>query len=98
MPLDQLLLSLRFYATGCFQNVLGDFTGLHRTTAGSIIRRVSQAIARLRPNFVKMPQTEADIFDIKMLFFQIAQFPRVIGAIDCTHVRIQNLGNYYKSF
>ncbi|XP_031327365.1 putative nuclease HARBI1 [Photinus pyralis] len=91
-PLQQLLVALRFYACGSFQIVAGDFGGLHRTTSGQIIRRVSRAIAELSPVYIKMPDTVEEMAIIKQGFYAIARFPRVIGAIDCTHIRIQNPG------
>lgn len=40
-----------------------------------------------------MPETEAEINKLQLQFYKIARFPRTIGAIDCTHVKIQNPGN-----
>lgn len=40
-----------------------------------------------------MPTTEREISKLQRSFYQIARFPRAIGAIDCTHVKIQNPGN-----
>lgn len=97
--IDKLLLTLRFYATGNFLIISGDFIGVSKTTASLIVRDVSIAIAKLRPRFIKMPSTENEISILQKSFYQIARFPRTIGAIDCTHVRIQNPGNkllYYR--
>lgn len=40
-----------------------------------------------------MPDRAAEINTIQNQFYNIAKFPRVIGAIDCTHIKIQNPGN-----
>jgi len=90
--IEKLLLALRFYATGNFLITVGDFVGVSKTTASLIVRDVSIAIAKLRPTFVKMP-IESEIPTMQKRFYQIAKFPRTIGAIDCTHVKIQNPGN-----
>ena len=50
-PLQQLLIALRFYATGCFQLVDGDLFGVHKSTVCRIVRRVSKAIARLKGQY-----------------------------------------------
>lgn len=60
-------------------------------TATRIVRRVSLAIARLHPQFIKMP-TGAEILKSQTDFFEIASFPRVIGIVDGTHIRIQSPG------
>jgi len=97
--IDKLLLTLRFYATGNFLITVRDFCGVSKTTASLIVRDVSIAIAKLRPKFIKMPSSEREITALQKRFYQIAKFPRTIGAIDCTHVKIQNPGNImFKSF
>ncbi len=50
-PILQLLTSLRFYATGCFQMVNGDLFGVHKSTVSRIVGRVSQAIAALKNQY-----------------------------------------------
>lgn len=89
--MDKLLLTLRFYATGNFLITAGDFVGVSKTTACLIVR-ISVAIAKLRPTFIRMPETEIEMSNLHLSFFQIARFPRTIGVIDCTHVKIQNPG------
>nr|CAI5830003.1 unnamed protein product [Callosobruchus analis]CAI5860957.1 unnamed protein product [Callosobruchus analis] len=56
------------------------------------IKKVSQAIARLFVAYVKMPQ-EQDFVREQTKFFAIAKFPRVIGIVDGTHIRIQSPGD-----
>ncbi|KAF0706476.1 Uncharacterized protein FWK35_00023526 [Aphis craccivora] len=85
--INKLLLTLRFYATGNFLITAGDFMGLVL-----IVRDVSVSIAKLQPRFIRMPETETEIRNLQRRFFQIARFPRTIGAIDCTHIKIQNPG------
>ena len=87
-PTLQVLIALRFLSTGTFQRVMGDLVGVERTTAGKKIRKVILALVKLRSRFVKLPCNEADIETTKRQFYEIAGFPGVIGAIDCTHVPI----------
>lgn len=91
-PRNQLLLALRYYANGSFLVVAGDFAGVSKSTASKTVRRVSQALANLRPNYIKMPQTPEDITQTKQKFFELARFPRCIGAIDCSHIKIVSPG------
>jgi len=37
-----------------------------------------------------MPKTEADRKLVYEHFYKIRQFPEVIGAIDCTHIKVQS--------
>lgn len=96
--IEKFLLTLRIYATGNFLLTTRDFMGVCKTTALLIVRDVSIALAKLRPTFIKM-SNESEIFTLQRRFYQIAKFPRTIGAIDCTHVKIQNPGNLmFESF
>lgn len=72
--------------------VCGDFVGVHVSTAGKIIKDVSEALAALRPHFIYMPESEADMKKIRQEFYNIAKFPKCIGAIDCTHIKIRSPG------
>ena len=51
-PSLQLLIALRFLATGTFHRVTGDMVGVARTTAGRKIHKVIGAIAGLRTRYV----------------------------------------------
>lgn len=87
-PMNQLLGTLRFYATGSFQAVVGDLLNVHKSTVCRFVHRVSHHIARLAPEYIKMPTTPGEQTKNKNKFYEFANFPGVIGAIDCTHVRI----------
>ncbi|CAH2000701.1 unnamed protein product [Acanthoscelides obtectus] len=90
--MQQILLVLRFCATGCMLQTVGDFTGIHKTTACRIVKRVIGIFASLAPEYIHMPNTQEEIDEVKRKFYTIAKFPRVIGAIDCTHVKIISPG------
>ncbi|XP_018578346.1 putative nuclease HARBI1 [Anoplophora glabripennis] len=91
-PMNQLLLALRFYATGNFLRAVGDFSGVSIVTASRIVRKVSIVIASLRPDNIKMPRTQQEIESTKRGFFAMHGFPRVVGIVDGTHIRIQSPG------
>jgi len=92
MPMNQLLIALRFYATSTFQLVIGDPFGVSNATVCRVVHRVTRAIARLRPKYVKFPTTEKERRDTMHGFYQISRFPGILGAIDCTHIPIQSPG------
>lgn len=70
------------------QFVSADLHGMSQQTVGRIIKKISKQIALLLPHFIHFPKN-SEIAEIKQGFFRIAHFPNVIGAIDCTHVRIK---------
>ena len=100
IPADtQLLLTLRFYATGTFQLACRDLWEISEPSASRIIKRVSEAIARLRNNYITFP--EGVILDeFKRDFWRICVLPNVVGATDCTHIKILSRGkkmlNYFE--
>lgn len=96
--MTKLLLTLRFYALGTMLISVGDFAGVSKTTACLIVRLVSEAIASMGRAIIKMPTTPADIHNVQLGFYQKARCPRVIGALDCTHIRIQSPGNIIISY
>jgi len=42
-----------------------------------------------------MPKTTAEIMKVKVMFYGLARFPKVIGAIDCTHIKLQSPSREY---
>lgn len=86
--INQLLCALRFYATGCFQITAADLSGMSTSTAHRIVHRVSSAIASLRPLYIIFPETPDDTRRSQLDFYNKARFPKVIGAIDCIHVKL----------
>lgn len=87
-----MLLTLRFYARGNFLRACGDFSGVSITTASRVIAKVSMAIASLSATMIKMPQSNEEIRTMQRAFYEMYRFPRVIGCIDGTHIRIQSPG------
>ncbi|KAK9693083.1 DDE superfamily endonuclease [Popillia japonica] len=91
VPMDQLLTSLRFYASAGHLASVADFMGIHLSTASRIIQRVSQVLANLSQEHIHMP-AENDIATVQNEFYNMARFVRVIGCVDGTHIRINSPG------
>ena len=84
---NQVLITLRFLASGSFQQVTGDtLASLDKSTVSRIIRRVTVAISRKMNQFIKFPQSQEDRDIIKQGFYEIANFPCVIACVDGTHI------------
>lgn len=84
-----VFVTLRFLATGSFLELTGDVSGIDKSTASRVVAKDLRAIALLYPRFIKMPTTEEEIQKSRQEFFNIAKFPRCVGALDCTHIKIQ---------
>ena len=89
---NQILIALRFLATGSFQIVLSDNMNIHKTTVCRIVSKVIPRIAALHDAFISMPTDAVEIANVKQNFHTIAGFPSVIGCVDGTHVKIQSPG------
>jgi hypothetical protein len=83
----KLLLTLRYYATGTFQEACGDLCDISQPSASRIIKRVSEAIARLKIHYIQFPTADM-LPQIKLDFWRMGTFPNVVGMIDCTHIKI----------
>lgn len=88
----KVLLALHFYATGDFLISLSDFSGMSTSSSHRHLRTVTLALCGLSKEFIAMPSTEEERLDVAKCFYNKAKFPRVLGAIVCTHVRIQSTG------
>jgi hypothetical protein len=91
-PMNRLLIFLRFVASGSRINLIADNGEMDVSTASRIIKHVSVVIARLRPNFIQMPERQEAIQEVQNAFFNISRFLRVLGCVDGTHIKIQSPG------
>mgnify|MGYP005983876441 CR=1 FL=1 len=96
--MNQILTCLRVFSTGGHLQNIADFMGMHLSTVSRIVKRVSEAIARLYRQHIKFPSTNDEMSENQRNFFSISGFPKVVGAIDCTHVKIQSPGNVFHIF
>ena len=101
-PKMQLLISLRFFATGSFQIVSGDLIGFSQPTISRIVLRVAKILASKRPQFIVFPSPAEEprvnifspvdahsLFKLNFGFSKIAGFPGVFGVVDGTHINIK---------
>lgn len=87
-PHLQVLITLRYMATGSFQLIISDCHDVSQPTVSRCVSRVSRAIASMRPEVIKMP-THDESLNVMQDFKNIGHMPGIIGCIDCTHVLIQ---------
>lgn len=83
---------MRFYATGSYQNCVGDNISLivSQSTVSRSIHNVTDAINRtLLREKIKFSMTPAERYQARMKFANAPQpFEEAVGAIDCTYVHI----------
>ncbi|KAF0697940.1 Uncharacterized protein FWK35_00036912 [Aphis craccivora] len=73
----KLYMMLRYLATGSFLLTVADLT---------------EPIARHRSKFIYFPNKVVDMRKVISGFYSVSSFPRVVGAVDCTHIKIQSTG------
>ncbi|KAJ8886217.1 hypothetical protein PR048_012426 [Dryococelus australis] len=87
-PLNQLLLTFRFYSTGSSLTMCGDLTGVHKSTACRVVHRITHYIALLPNDATEIPASIREHRTIVQNFYEIAGYPGVIGTT--VHMRYRN--------
>ena len=72
-PLQQVLIALRFYASGSFLQVIGDTFGVDKLTVSRVITDVSRALIVKQPRFIKWPSTNDECATILKTSFTFAE-------------------------
>ncbi|XP_052788534.1 putative nuclease HARBI1 [Mya arenaria] len=85
---QMILITLRFFATGAFFNIIGDSMGYHKCTVSRVVAQVTEAICGHIHQFVTWPDANARAWNMTE-YFKKAGFPNVVGCVDGTHIRIQ---------
>jgi hypothetical protein len=86
--LYQVLLALKFYATGAFYTLIGDSIKVHRSTSCRAVFRVSVALVGLSKRVIVFPSGEK-LDQTKREFGRVSGFPGVVGCIDGCLIRIK---------
>lgn len=88
-PEEQTFAALRFYATGSFQQVIGDILGLSQPSVSRSVQRVSTALASIAGQIIKFPTDNRKAQAIKEGFMDKFRFPSVLGCVDGTFIPIK---------
>lgn len=65
---------------------------MSQPTISLVCKQVALAIVAQRAQWIKMPQTDVEQNNVIAGFYSLCGFRQVIGAIDCTHIRIPKVG------
>ena len=91
-PCLQVFIGLRFFGHGSiFDDSGAEPHGVCIATACRAIRRVTKALCRVQSQFIKFPTNFADVQRKQRDFTAVRGFPRVVGAIDGTHVKLHGV-------
>lgn len=90
MPVSlQVMIALRYYASGSYLSVIGDAHGVGKMSASRCLHQISAYFAENAHRFIKFPMGQEEQFSVKKVFFYIKQFPQVLGAVDGTLIPIK---------
>lgn len=85
------LIGLNCLAQGVGMKILADLFKISIGSASEAVDEFINALFDLRANFIKFPTDRQSVLNNATKFFEIANFPNVIGCVDGTHVPIVNL-------
>ncbi|KAJ1175860.1 hypothetical protein NDU88_001145 [Pleurodeles waltl] len=75
-------------ASGSFHTTGALVAGISQPSFSAFLPKVLDAIIGLTPRHICLPNTLQKQQETKQGFYLISGFPHVLGAIDCTHVRL----------
>ena len=58
--LQQVLIALRFYASGSFLQVIGDTIGVDKSTVSRVVTNVSLALVAKQQQYIKWPKDQQE--------------------------------------
>lgn len=91
-PSNQILLALRFYATGAFFVEMADFMGISKSAAHFLVHKVTKILMKYRLQWIKMPTNADELRAVQVGHYKLSRFPKVLGLIDGTHIKINSPG------
>ena len=68
--------------------MLAEIFGVERSTISRVMTDVIQALASKSGDYIVFPTAGQALGIVKQEFYQLCNIPNVIGALDCTHVRL----------
>jgi hypothetical protein len=84
----QVLICLRYFASGGFYQLVGDSLSISKASVCRIVHTTAECISNVYRNNIQFPSTRTQLMDTCDSFANFAGMPRTIGAIDCTHVAL----------
>ena len=86
----QVALTLYYLADEGRMRKTANAFGLSRSTVSNVARKVCHAICEhMGPLLIRLPKTEQEVKEKTKKFFEVWQFPQCLGAVDGTHIDIE---------
>jgi hypothetical protein len=85
----QIMIALRYYASGSYMNVIGDAHRVSKMSVSRCINIVSKCIANNIKNYIKFHMSVGERPQVMYDFYDIKEFPLVLGAVDGTLIPIK---------
>ena len=85
----QILIALRYFASGSDYIVVGDTFNISKPSVCRCVWDVAIALARLTNRVIKLPNEET-MLEYKRMFFAICGIPNITGAVDGCLIRIMS--------
>ena len=85
----QVFMALRFYASGTVHHNHGDHHGISKASASRSCRRVTNLLVQMKGEIIKFPTSPAEVAETQADFFAVSGMPRIVSAVDCTHVALK---------
>jgi len=63
--LEQVLVTLRFYATGSMQQVVADTGAISQSSVSRSVTSVTDALVEIAPRHIFMPRTDVELMEVK---------------------------------
>ncbi|KAL3097738.1 hypothetical protein niasHT_026834 [Heterodera trifolii] len=77
---------------------INDLFNITQRTVSLVVQRVTKALANKSADFIKFPNSQQNEITIKRDFLNYCDLPFVMGAIDCSHIKIEGPGSDEESY
>lgn len=84
------MIALRYLASNSHQQTIADSFDVSQKAVSTSVNEVIDLLSEKVPSFVSFPTDVNVTRAMQAEFYELGHFPRVIGAIDCTHIRIRD--------
>ncbi|CAH1987524.1 unnamed protein product [Acanthoscelides obtectus] len=89
---------LRYLGDPGFQSGVAEDYEIHRTTACKTVSLVLNKVCQKADHSITFPTTVSELNDAKVKWQSRFTIPTVIGALDCTHVKIKRPGRFVDEY
>ncbi|XP_071796578.1 putative nuclease HARBI1 [Asterias amurensis] len=94
-PVERMETTLRYLADPGFQTSVAKVMGITQPTACTVIADTLDRISAHHETWIKFPTSNTEVTNAKQQWAETLGFPYTLGAIDCTHVRINKPGGQF---